>query len=100
MFSGQLTTPDRFSYHTGRRWGDVGAPADGAEPPDYNLDLHTRESVIAPILDLPPRVHDHAHYSERRSMGVTGLLLVHRHRFIRLSSFLLRYRAYGLNPSE
>src|SRR6218665_2213005 len=63
-----LRRSERLAAKAGARWGDVGAPADGAEPPDYILDLHTRESFTAPILDLTPRPRA---YSERKSMGVT-----------------------------
>src|SRR6218665_3427414 len=62
-----LRRSERLAAKAGARWGDVGAPADGAEPSDYSLDLQTRESATAPILDLPPRPRA---YSERRGMGV------------------------------
>src|SRR6218665_90920 len=57
-----LRRSERLAAKAGARWGD-----DGAEPPDYSLDLQTRESFTASILDLPPRP---CAYSERQGMGV------------------------------
>src|SRR6218665_2781523 len=58
----------RRSERLAARRVENGATAEGAEPPEYGWDFHTRESYTEQILDLPPRPRA---YSERQGMGVT-----------------------------